>query len=155
MDTHELGELLDTGDSSQQRHERWAGATADIDNRMQAGGDDAGEGQPVDATIRYTAAQVPRMVETHTSVCAAMLKGTPGKTLRRILERYKVQLKTADVFWGWVAQESTEGWLQLSGSRPQRGKGKSLMEWRVQAAEAGGWGSMLASGTQRGLRRSG
>ena len=53
--------------------------------------------------------QVPRMVETHTSVCAALFKGTPGKTLRRILERYKVQLKAADVFWGWVAQESTEG----------------------------------------------
>ena len=45
-----------------------------------------------------------------------------------------------------MARESTEGWLQLSGGRPQRGKGKPLMEWRVQAAEAGGWGGMLASG---------
>ena len=96
--------------------------------------------------LRYTAAQVPRMVETHTSVCAAMFKGTPGKTLRRILERYRVQVKAADVFWGWVAQESIEGWLQLSGGRPQSGKGKPLMEWRVQAAEAGGWGGMLAGG---------
>ena len=96
--------------------------------------------------LRYTAAQVPQMVETHTSVCAAMLKSTPGQTLRRILRRYGVKLKTADVFWGLMAQESIEGWLQLSGGRPQRGKGKPLMEWRVQAAEAGGWGGMLASG---------
>ena len=94
--------------------------------------------------LRCTAAQVPRMVETHRLVCAAMLKGTPGKALRRILQRYGVHLKTADVFWGWAAQESTEGWLQLSGGRPQRGKGKPLMEWRVQAMEARGWGSMLA-----------
>ena len=57
-----------------------------------------------------------------------------------------MQLKTADVFWGWVAQESTEGWLQLLGGRPQRGKDKPLTEWRVQAAEAGDWGGMLASG---------
>jgi hypothetical protein len=96
--------------------------------------------------LRYTAAHVPRMVETHTTVCTAMLKGTPGKTLRRILQRYGVHLKTADVFWGWAAQECTEGWLQLSGGRPQRGKGKPLMEWRVQAMEAGGWGGMLAGG---------
>ena len=97
--------------------------------------------------LRYIVAQVPRIVEAHTSVCAAMLKSTPGTTLRRILQRYGVQLKTADVFWGWVARESTEGWLQLSGGRPQRGKGKPLMEWRVQAAEAGGWGGMqLSSG---------
>ena len=96
--------------------------------------------------LRCTAAQVPRMVETHTSVCAALSKGTPGKTLRRILEGYKVQLEAADVFWGWVAQGSTEGCLQLPGGRPQRGKGKPLMGWRVQAAEAGGWGGMLASG---------
>ena len=82
------------------------------------------------------ACNTPNGIPTHLS------KGTPGKTLRRILERYKLQLKTADVFWGWVAQESTEGscegWLQLTGGRPQRGKGKPLMEWRVQAAEAGG-----------------
>ena len=31
-----------------------------------------------------------------------------------------------------MAQESTEGWLQLSRGRPQRGKGKPLMEWWAQ-----------------------
>ena len=51
-----------------------------------------------------------------------------------------MQLKTADVFWGWGAQEITEGWLQLSGGRPQRGKGKPVMEWRVKATGAEGWG---------------
>ena len=96
--------------------------------------------------LRYTAAQVHQMAEAHTSVCAAMLKSTPGTTLRRILQRYRVQLKTAVVFWGWVARESTEGWLQLSGGRPQRDNGTPLMVWQVQAAEAGVWGDMLSSG---------
>ena len=98
------------------------------------------------AGLGYRSAQVPRMVEASAAVCTAMLKATPGRTLRRILERYGVQLLAADVFWGWVAQESTSGWLQLSGGRPQTGRGKPLEEWRVQAVEAGGWGGMLAKG---------
>ena len=110
---------------------------------MQAGSDDADEGQsPDEASVHCSMLTV----EAHTSVCAAMLKSTLGTTLCRILQRYGVQLKTADVFWGWVARESTEGWLQLSGGRPQRGKDKPLTEWRVQAAEAGGWGDTLSSG---------
>ena len=66
------------------------------------------------AGLGYKSAQVPRMVEASAEVCTAMLKATPGRTLRRILERYGVQLLAADVFWGWVARESTSGWLQLS-----------------------------------------
>ena len=96
--------------------------------------------------LGYKSAQVPRMIEASAAVCATMLKTTPGRTLRRILERYDVHLPAADVFWGWVAQECTSGWLQLSGGRPQAGRGKPLKEWRVQAVEAGGWGGMLAKG---------
>ena len=96
--------------------------------------------------LKFRAAQVPRMVEAHISVCAAMLKGTPGRTLRRILARFKVLTPAADVFWGWVAQESIQGWLQLTGGRPQPGRGAPLVEWRVQAAEAGGWGGLLSAG---------
>ena len=50
------------------------------------------------------------------------------------------------MFWGWVAVESTQGWLQLTGGRLQRGVGANLQEWRVQAAEAGGWERMLRKG---------
>ena len=63
--------------------------------------------------------------------CDTVPKGTPGKTLRRILERYNVQLETAGVFWGLVAHKIIEEWLQLSRGRPQRGKGKPLVVWRV------------------------
>ena len=54
----------------------------------------------------------------------------------------ELRLRAADVFWGWVAQESTGGWQQLAGGRPQLGKGKPLGEWRVQAVEEGGWGGV-------------
>ena len=50
------------------------------------------------------------------------------------------------MFWGWVAVESTQGWLQLTGGRPQRGVGGNLQDWWVQAAEAGGWERMLRKG---------
>lgn len=52
--------------------------------------------------------------------------------MSRISERYSVHLTTSSVFWGWVAQESTEGWFQLTGGRPQAGRGKPLMAWRVE-----------------------
>ena len=97
-------------------------------------------------SLGYEAALVPRMVEADISVCAAILKGSPGRALRRILTRHDVLIPAADVFWGWVAQESTRGWLQLAGGRPQPGRGAPLMEWRVQAAEAGGWGGLLCTG---------
>ena len=45
--------------------------------------------------------------------------------------------------------------MQLSGGRLQRGKGKQLMEWRVQAAEEGGWGGILASGDTAWFATSG
>ena len=100
------------------------------------------------AGLGYKSAQVPRVVEASAAVCTAMLKATPDslRALRRILELYDVQLLVAGVFWGWVAQGSTSGWLQLSGGRPQTGRGKPLEEWRAQAVEAGGWGGMLAKG---------
>ena len=96
--------------------------------------------------LRYTAAQVPGVVGAHTPVCAAMPKGPPGKALRRILEGHRVQVGAAGVFWGWVAQGGIEGWLQLPGGGPQRGKGKPLVGWGAQATGAGGWGGMLAGG---------
>ena len=46
LDTHELGELLDTVDNNQRWHERRVSATAG--NRVQTGGDDADERQPID-----------------------------------------------------------------------------------------------------------
>ena len=104
--------------------------------------------------LRLEAAQVPQMVETHTSVCA-MLMGTPGKTLRMILERYRVQLKTTDVLWGWVAQESTEEWLQLTGGRPQRDKGKPLMGVEGPGCGSRRVGRHADQQRYRGLQHSG
>jgi hypothetical protein len=88
--------------------------------------------------LGYKAAAVPRMVELDTTVLSALLSGSPGAWLRRYVRSHDIAQKAEAVFWGWVAVESTRGWLQLTGGRPQRGVGGNLQEWRVQAAEAGG-----------------
>ena len=62
-------------------------------------------------SLGYGAALVPRVVEARVSVCMALLKGSLGRKLRRILAQHEVLITAADVFWGWVAQESTRGWL--------------------------------------------
>ena len=69
-DTHELGELVDTPDNSQHRHERRAGAATD--NRMQAGGDDADERQPaVEAAVHVQgSAGATYGGDAHVGVCS-------------------------------------------------------------------------------------
>ena len=96
--------------------------------------------------LGYKAAAVPRMVELDTTVLSALLSGSPGAWMRRYVKSHGITQKAEAVFWGWVAVESTQGWLQLIGGRPQRGAGDSLQEWRVQAAETGGWERMLRKG---------
>ena len=144
LDAHELGELLDTVGSDQQRHEQ-VGAAAD--NRMQAGGDDADEGQPTDVAAVRGSADTTHGGDAHVGVRSHAQGHTGQDAAQDSGEAQGAAEDSSDVFWGWVAQESTEGWLQLSGGGPQRGKGKPLMEWRVRAAEAGagGWGGMLAN----------
>ena len=66
LDTHEVGELLDTGDSSSLRHERRA-CTATVD-RMQAGCDDADEGQPADEAAVHCSAGTENGGDAHVGV---------------------------------------------------------------------------------------
>ena len=66
LDTHELGELSDTGDSSSLRHERRA-STATVD-RMQAGCDDADEGQPADEAAVHCGAGTENGGDAHVGV---------------------------------------------------------------------------------------
>jgi hypothetical protein len=96
--------------------------------------------------LGYRAAAVPRMVELETAVLSTLLAGSPGSWLRRYVRDQGIAQKAEAVFWGWVATESTQGWLQLTGGRPQRGVGADLREWRVQAAETGGWERMMRKG---------
>jgi hypothetical protein len=86
------------------------------------------------------------MVELDTTVLSALVSGSPGAWLRRYVRDHHITQKVEAVFWGWVAVESTQGWLQLTGGRPHRGVGGNLQERRVQAAEAGGWERMLRKG---------
>jgi hypothetical protein len=102
LDTHELRKLLDTADSKQQRHERRVDAT--VDSRMQAGDDNADEGQPPDEAAIHYGIGASDGEGAHIGVRSNAQEHTRhGAALRRILQRYGVQLKTADVFWGWVA----------------------------------------------------
>ena len=65
-DTHELGELSDTDDSSPLQHEqRASGATI---NRMQTGCDDAYEGQPVDEAAVHCSAGTEDGGDAHVGV---------------------------------------------------------------------------------------
>ena len=81
----------------------------------------------------------------HGSALGAAGRGT-RQLAAQVFEGPAYHLKGGGSVWGWVAAEGTQGWLQLAGGRPQRGIGADLREWRVQAAEAGGWERMPREG---------
>ena len=82
----------------------------------------------------------PPILQATTEVVSATSVGLAGKWLRRYLKEQKVLTAAGEVLWGWAAQQSIAGWLQLTGGRPQTGSGPPLEGWRVQAVEMGGWG---------------
>ena len=92
--------------------------------------------------IGYEADEVPRMVEVQTTVLGAMLDKLAGVWLRRYVKRQGIKVAAGDVYWGWAATEAMDGWLQLEGGRPRKGAGSPVVEWKVQAAEQGGWAAM-------------
>ena len=88
----------------------------------------------------------PPVLQATTEIVSAMSASLAGKWLRRYLKEQKVLTAAKEVLWGWAAQQSIAGWLQLTGGRPQTGSGLPLEEWRVQAVEMGGWRAMLRQG---------
>ena len=88
----------------------------------------------------------PLILQTATETMSILVEGSPGKWLRRHLKKRRVLTAAKEVLWGWPAQQSIIGWLQLIGGRPQAGSGPPLGEWRVQSVEVGGWGAKLRQG---------
>ena len=88
----------------------------------------------------------PLMLQVSTEIVLVLIAGPAGKWLRRYLKAQGVLTAAKEVLWGWAAQQSITGWLQLAGGRPQTGSGLPLEEWRVQAVEMGGWRAMLRQG---------
>ena len=88
----------------------------------------------------------PLILRATTETVLVLAVGPTGKWLRRYLKKQEVLTAAKEVLWGWAAQQSIAGWLQLTGGRPQTGSGLPLEEWRVQAVEMGGWRAMLRQG---------
>ena len=66
LDTHELRELSETVGSKQQQHERRVGTT--VGSRVQAGGDNANEGQPADVAAVHCGTGASNGGDAHVGV---------------------------------------------------------------------------------------
>ena len=65
----------------------------------------------------------PLILQATTEIVSTLAAGPAGKWLRRYLKKQRVLTATKEVLWGWAAQQSIAGWLQLADGRPQTGSG--------------------------------